>query len=130
MLLKDYYGDWGICLGLWEGYKRGIPGKPGEYISSLQFNVIIHSKVSGRGSRNSAELGQKSEILKAAFGVLDLDLDLCFYKNESKVLAPFGSGVTSINFFVTEENLKIIVLNENQESIIGEVFCDSKDLLL
>ena len=30
MLLKDYHGDWGICLALWEGYKRGVPGKPGE----------------------------------------------------------------------------------------------------
>ena len=32
MLLKDYYGDWGICLGVWEGYKRGVPGKPGQYL--------------------------------------------------------------------------------------------------
>ncbi len=31
MLLKDHYGDWGICLGVWEGYKKGVPGKPGEY---------------------------------------------------------------------------------------------------
>ncbi len=31
LLLKDYYGDWGVCLGRWEGYKKGVPGKTGGF---------------------------------------------------------------------------------------------------
>ena len=29
---KDLCGcQGGICLGVWEGYKKGVPGEPGEY---------------------------------------------------------------------------------------------------
>ena len=29
MLIKDHFGDWGILLGNWEGFKKGVPGKAG-----------------------------------------------------------------------------------------------------
>ena len=30
LLLKDYHGDWGILIGKWEGFRKGMPGTPGE----------------------------------------------------------------------------------------------------
>jgi hypothetical protein len=31
MLIKDYYGDWGILIAKWEGFKKGVPGTAGKY---------------------------------------------------------------------------------------------------
>lgn len=28
-IIKDELGDWGICLGFWDGLKKGIPGRAG-----------------------------------------------------------------------------------------------------
>ena len=30
-LLKDHQGDWGIAVGRWEGFRKGVPGTPGNY---------------------------------------------------------------------------------------------------
>ena len=46
LLLKDYYGDWGILIGKWEGFRKGKPGTPGKLnvastsISSLFFSLL------------------------------------------------------------------------------------------
>ena len=45
MLIKDHEGDWGILLGKWEGFKKGIPGKAGrkkilDFLDS--FNYILN----------------------------------------------------------------------------------------
>ena len=29
MLIKDYHGDWGIIIGKWVGYRKGVAGKAG-----------------------------------------------------------------------------------------------------
>ena len=29
MLVKDYHGDWGLCVAKWEGFRKGVPGIPG-----------------------------------------------------------------------------------------------------
>ena len=29
MLIKDNEGDWGICVAVWRGMKKGVPGVPG-----------------------------------------------------------------------------------------------------
>jgi len=30
MLIKDNEGDWGICVAVWRGMKKGTPGVPGK----------------------------------------------------------------------------------------------------
>ena len=30
MLIKDHYGDWGICVAAWEGFRKGIVGSKGK----------------------------------------------------------------------------------------------------
>ena len=30
MLIKDNEGDWGICVAVWRGMKKGTPGIPGK----------------------------------------------------------------------------------------------------
>ena len=34
MLIKDNEGDWGICVAVWRGMKKGTPGIPGKINSS------------------------------------------------------------------------------------------------
>jgi hypothetical protein len=29
MIVKDYFGDWGIIIGKWAEFRKGVPGKPG-----------------------------------------------------------------------------------------------------
>lgn len=31
MLIKDNEGDWGMCVAVWRGMKKGTPGIPGKY---------------------------------------------------------------------------------------------------
>ena len=31
MLIKDNEGDWGMCVAVWRGMKKGTPGVPGKY---------------------------------------------------------------------------------------------------
>ena len=31
MLIKDNDGDWGMCVAVWRGMKKGTPGIPGKY---------------------------------------------------------------------------------------------------
>ena len=46
LLLKDYYGDWGILIGKWEGFRKGKPGTPGKLnvastsIASVSFSLL------------------------------------------------------------------------------------------
>ena len=30
MLIKDNEGDWGVCVAVWRGMKKGTPGVPGK----------------------------------------------------------------------------------------------------
>ena len=30
MIIKDNEGDWGICVAVWRGMKKGTPGVPGK----------------------------------------------------------------------------------------------------
>ena len=32
MLIKDNEGDWGVCVAVWRGMKKGVPGVPGKYL--------------------------------------------------------------------------------------------------
>ena len=32
MLIKDNEGDWGICVAVWRGMKKGKPGIPGNFL--------------------------------------------------------------------------------------------------
>ena len=32
MLIKDNEGDWGVCVAVWRGMKKGVPGVAGEAI--------------------------------------------------------------------------------------------------
>ncbi len=73
MLLKDHYGDWGICLGVWEGYKKGVPGKPGQYSPVLYYyqgqEILQITTINSPGSqivgfphwevRNTPAMGQE-----------------------------------------------------------------------
>ena len=36
MLIKDNEGDWGICVAVWRGMKKGTPGVPGKTTCSHQ----------------------------------------------------------------------------------------------
>ena len=36
MLIKDNEGDWGICVAVWRGMKKGTPGVPGNTTCSHQ----------------------------------------------------------------------------------------------
>ena len=33
MLIKDNEGDWGVCVAVWRGMKKGVPGVAGEAIN-------------------------------------------------------------------------------------------------
>ena len=35
MLIKDNQGDWGICVAVWRGMKKGVPGVPGKWIRRI-----------------------------------------------------------------------------------------------
>ena len=39
LLVKDYYGDWGVIIGKWLGYRKGVPGKPGERLEGYHWQV-------------------------------------------------------------------------------------------
>ena len=38
MLIKDNEGDWGVCVAVWRGMKKGTPGVPGK----IYFHFFIH----------------------------------------------------------------------------------------
>ena len=52
MLIKDNEGDWGICVAVWRGMKKGTPGVPGKITCSNQlFNSLYQNyKVSSQVS--------------------------------------------------------------------------------
>ena len=33
MLIKDNEGDWGVCVAVWRGMKKGVPGVAGKAIN-------------------------------------------------------------------------------------------------
>jgi hypothetical protein len=40
MVIKDNEGDWGICVAVWRGMKKGKAGVPGnEKVMTLNFHV-------------------------------------------------------------------------------------------
>ena len=41
MLIKDNEGDWGVCVAVWRGMKKGTPGIPGK-ISFLILSFMFH----------------------------------------------------------------------------------------
>ena len=44
LLLKDYYGDWGILIGKWEGFRKGKPGTPGKLnVASTSIKSVLYS---------------------------------------------------------------------------------------
>ena len=52
MLIKDNEGDWGICVAVWRGMKKGKPGIPGNFlfatnegIEKLKSNITLHLTV-------------------------------------------------------------------------------------
>ena len=50
MLIKDNEGDWGICVAVWRGMKKGTPGVPGKITCSNQLfdNLYQYYKVSSQ----------------------------------------------------------------------------------
>ena len=48
MLIKDNEGDWGICVAVWRGMKKGTPGVPGKItcLNQLFITYITKNKVS------------------------------------------------------------------------------------
>ena len=49
MLIKDNEGDWGICVAVWRGMKKGTPGVPGKITCSNQlFDILYKNKVSSQ----------------------------------------------------------------------------------
>ena len=40
MLIKDNEGDWGVCVAVWRGMKKGVPGVAGK--PSL-ITLILHT---------------------------------------------------------------------------------------
>ena len=38
MLIKDNEGDWGVCVAVWRGMKKGTPGVPGK----IYFHFFTH----------------------------------------------------------------------------------------
>ena len=42
MLIKDNEGDWGICVAVWRGMKKGTPGVPGKITCSNQLFDIFY----------------------------------------------------------------------------------------
>ena len=45
MLIKDNEGDWGICVAVWRGMKKGTPGIPGKIFLSQCTLFDIFKKV-------------------------------------------------------------------------------------
>ena len=45
MLIKDNEGDWGICVAVWRGMKKGTPGIPGKISLSQCTLFDIFKKV-------------------------------------------------------------------------------------
>ena len=49
MLIKDNEGDWGICVAVWRGMKKGTPGVPGKTTCYHQlFDDLYKNKVSSQ----------------------------------------------------------------------------------
>ena len=44
MLIKDNEGDWGVCVAVWRGMKKGTPGVPGMtrfYLKTNELNQLL-----------------------------------------------------------------------------------------
>jgi len=67
MLIKDNNGDWGMCVGGWEGVTKGVPGIPGVkggYTKPFAISHNIHNKIWKKDSINGLlkkELGRTTK---------------------------------------------------------------------
>ena len=54
MLIKDNEGDWGICVAVWRGMKKGTAGIPGNVTKSQYkcVGALAHSWCNCRMSAN------------------------------------------------------------------------------
>ena len=54
MLIKDNEGDWGICVAVWRGMKKGTPGVPGKITCLNQvFDYLYYSIYSTKNEISS-----------------------------------------------------------------------------
>ena len=72
MLIKDNEGDWGICVAVWRGMKKGTPGVPGKITCLNQvFDYLYYSiystkiEISSQINHVSCNFFQENRVPKA-----------------------------------------------------------------